>query len=148
MAFYRELDPRLVIIRKTADEIISDNQILHNDAELKLPMGVNSVWAFEFRLFYASDATPDFSEDWAVPAGASMWWVYTASTVPLAPYTEATTRMLSGSGAVTVKTATHMGVVVCGATAGNLQYTWSQDVANVSNTTVFENSCIIAHRLK
>ncbi len=131
-------------IRKTADgDPVNDSTALVNDPELLFAVGANEGWAFRLYLFGNSGATPDTKVAWAIPSGASGFWHFEETSAT----TSALTSGLRMSGAGADSLGSFWGILVNGATAGNLQLQWAQWVADSSDTKILTNSCIIATRI-
>ena len=129
------------IIRKTADEIVSNSAVLQNDDELLLPLGANESWAFLIVIRLNSTAVADFSFKLTAPAGAVGEYIITAEGVADSnPVGNVYGIVADGSNQILAL----RGVVVNGSTAGNLQLQWSQNTAEASDTKVLANSYIIA----
>lgn len=136
--FYLNKDPRLIIVRKQADEILSDSNSLQDDNELFLPIAANQSIAFEVFLKLLSPNAQDIKFDFAVPAGATgEWWAATAS-LSIAFTSSATYATDNG-----IQFWYCHGLCVNDTTPGNIQLRWAQVVAAVIDTTVFEGSKIM-----
>jgi len=134
------------LVRKTADEIVSNSTTLQNDDALLFAVAANEVWEFTILSRYTATAVADFKFGLTIPAGA-------AFSALVAGYSATFTNIINTAnpsaymGGGTNYLARIRGVVVNGATAGNLQFQWAQNTAEVSDTTVLANSCIIMHKL-
>jgi hypothetical protein len=133
------------LIRKTASESVTNNATPQNDDHLVLAIAGNEVWEFEaFILCTSTSNAPDIKFTFTAPAGATISWLssYNESTnltnnaLISASGTTANNAITGGStGVIRVR-----GVVVNGATAGNLQFQWSQNSSNGTATQVLTNS--------
>ncbi len=134
-------------VRKASDETVNNSTVLINDAALKFAVGANAVWAFTILVYQSSSAVADFKCALTSPAGATV----VATAIGLA--TDGTNSInlynlpaglafMGGAGAI--NPVIH-GIIINGANAGNLQLQWAQSTAEVSDTKVLANSCIIAH---
>jgi hypothetical protein len=138
------------IIRKTADEIVNNSAILQDDDHLFFAMGANEVWQADVFIFSNSSATADLSVALSLPTGAVaqvLWNGYdTASNPTYQTINDGTTVGLGGLGSDALAIVMRC-LVINGANAGNFQLQWAQLTAEVSDTIVKANSCIIAHKL-
>ncbi len=137
-------------VRKTADEIVNNSNVLQNDNELLFPVGVNECWEFVLQLIWDTSAVADIKYAFVVPAGGiirGMYaWVVGGSggepvDLALTPFTQ------NGSGVGTAYVSRCYGWYIGGANAGNVQLQWAQNTAEASNTKVLTNSLIVAHKL-
>lgn len=137
----------LTKVRKTADETVNNSTILQNDDELLFAVAANEVWEFTIIIFQISSAAADFKANLTGPAGSTIAVQGTGENTAQATFISLSTSE-SWVGRVTSVIAPIIrGVIINGATAGNLQLQWAQSAAEVSNTKVLANSCIIAHKL-
>lgn len=142
----KDYKPALVV-KKTADEVVNNNNTPQNDDDLFFAVGANEVWAFTILLMATSSAGAGLHFFPWSPAGSVVNWGhcgYLDDGVTLA-YQPGLSLACKGWDARALYVI--QGVIVNGATAGNFQLRWSQYTAEVSDTTVHQNSCIIAHRL-
>lgn len=138
------------VIRKTADQTVNNSDELQDDDELFLPLGANEVWAFILLLIENSSETADIITGFAVPSGA----VYTGwvtlrdinDQLEGRPFATEDTISMSGVGVAQIP-GLFTGIVINGATAGNLQFQWSQYIPEESDTKVLANSLLLAWKL-
>ena len=142
------------LIRKTADEVLNNDNTLQNDDELIVPVLANEVYFFIASVRFKSATAADFKMGWSVPSGTTMYWHSQAlwygvgvGSSPGAGMVE-TDSYARGGGGVTVETGFMVfGMIHVGATAGNVVLQWAQNTADSSDITVMANSCITAFRL-
>lgn len=128
------------VVRKTADQTVNNSTTLVNDDELLFAVAANEVWVFRVYLLVATGGTPDIDFSFSCPSGATVRWCLGSDSVrEFAAGTE-----MYWAGALTKGFGELLGIVINGSTAGNLQLQWTQNVANVSDTKVLTDSCIIA----
>jgi len=140
----------VVIVRKTADETVNNSNVLQDDDELFFAVGANEVWELTFIPLIDSPAIPDIKFAWGVPAGAELYRVCIrrdAAGALQIEYALSGGSMPSQGVAVPRIVGIEKGLYIGGVNAGNVQLQWAQETANVSDTKVLANSCIIAHRL-
>lgn len=137
------------LIYKTVTETVNNSTVLQNDNELLFPILANEKWTFISLIIYNSSAVADFKLDYTIPAGASgkfssFNWVSSGVAgeyfIPIGSVTNA-------AGAAADMGLLLSGYVANGATAGNVQFQWAQNTAEVSNTQVLLGSWILAHKV-
>lgn len=140
-----------VIVRKTADELVTNSTVLQNDDELLFPIAANEVWEFALLpISISATNTPDAKGAFTVPAGATIVGAYHGTNADGA--VGVSTFVAAQSISFMVETSARVqkvfaGIVISGANAGNVQFQWAQTTATVEDTKILANSCIIAHRL-
>jgi hypothetical protein len=138
-------------VRKTANEDVTNSTVLQDDNHLLFEVATNEIFAFEcFIMFTSASATPDLKLTFVGPAGSTVWWQPNFSTDPTVA---GALRIAGGTTAVfqcdgNARTALIKGIIVNGATAGDLKLQWAQNTANLTATTVLANSYLLAHRIK
>lgn len=140
------------IVRKTADETVNNSETLQNDDELLMAMGANEVWRVELHLIIYGTTVANYKMAWTVPSGAEFYWgrIYRttgAADVVGMTHIAAETVTMRGEGAYSRMITVAHGIYVGAATAGNLQLQWAQNTAEVSDSKVKANSCIIATKI-
>lgn len=141
-----------IIVRKTADETVNNSTTLQNDDELLLAVGANEIWVIRLAIITISVSdTPDVKIAVTVPTGASfngmLFYHNAAFGDAHDEVTAATAARVVGATTGAYFEAILEGVIVVGATAGNFQLQWAQNVATAEDTTVKANSYLIATRL-
>lgn len=145
------------IVVKSADETVNNSAVLQADDELLFAIGTSGFWEFEFKLWIESTTAADFKVAIIGPAAVTGYYTAyrnttgdptdgnfasSASTNFSAPSGFACQMSAAGSFAlVMVK-----GVVRSGGTAGNVVLHWAQNAANAVDTTVKEDSLLVAIR--
>ena len=133
-----------VVVRKTADETLNNDNTPQNDNELYLALGANEVWQFRLMVIGNSSTGPDFATQIDVPSGATVYWGKSSD----AQKARVGGTKYKDDGEANIRLYVWDGIVIMGSTAGNLQYVWSQYSLQASNTTVYANSCLVCYRLK
>ena len=141
-------------IYKAGDEVLNNDNALQNDDDLLFPIAANEVWHFKFVLNHLSGTTPDIKYAITIPSGTIRYAYFCYVSIGFGPYgkvlASATAFVVDGLG---VTDGTHNlitvieGIVINGATPGNVQLQWAQNTAEATDTTVKAGSCLIAHRL-
>lgn len=141
-------------VPKTVDEPLTSSTTLQNDNELVLPVGANQTWEFEFVLkVYPVTNVPGLKVAFSVPAGASGFYVpirqaEAPGSVPTW-YAYGLTQeavilhQSSGASGIVLK-----GLIINGATPGNLQLQWAQNVSSGDSVTVHVLSFLKAMRMR
>jgi hypothetical protein len=157
-AFTTQYGLQHAVIRKTADESVTNSTTLQNDDALTFVGGANQTWLLTYVLFITSPEAADFAFDMTVPAGAT----FRIGVMGLAPGdtgADATGDGVftnrSGSGGLEVGTsgtsmpvlAVVRAVVVNAGTAGAVALKWAQKTADAGATTVLTNSFLLIDRV-
>ncbi|KKN05572.1 hypothetical protein LCGC14_1086070 [marine sediment metagenome] len=128
-------------VRKTATQGVTNSTALVDCTQLLIALLANEVWMFDACIFFEADTTPDIKFAFKVPAGATLLWGI-SETVDAATSNHPVYRARSVSddaqsihapGLGTAVPAHLMGTVVNGATPGDLQLRFAQDVADAGN---------------
>jgi hypothetical protein len=141
---------------KTANQQLTNNASLGNDAHLVVPVLANATYIVEGAIFYDGAYNQgDLKVDWAIPAGSNfMWSINGPATGGQAAYASQST-LAGGSTPLsagtygtggTQTTITPRGLLTTGASAGNLQLRWAQNTAHASTLTVYQRSWIRVQR--
>lgn len=146
------------LVRKTADESVTSSTTLQNDDALLFAVGANEVWIVKFVLSIIGNTTGDFKAALTGPAGSTVMMLPTAglhvdfdpsnSTASQSALNVKASGVSNSFGNSTFPTAVVLeGVIVNGATAGNLTLQWAQATSDGTATTVQANSFLIAHKV-
>lgn len=139
--------PNIVVVRKSADEIVSNSITIQNDDELLFSVGANQVWEFLLVLRHTTPTVnPDIKWDFTIPAAGSLKGLGIWSAAVRTDDVNGTTQ-IQYDLAATESYFQRRYLYIGGVNAGTIQLRWAQQVATVENTTVLANSFIIAHRL-
>jgi hypothetical protein len=141
--------------RKTADQTVNNSATLVNDTHLFVPMVANATYTGMLLLFYSSNTTASIKFAFTFPAGATVSWApvayqavgsFTILLSALNTYQSGVDNPLFGAGGSDFPTAIINIIARTAGTAGNLQLRWAQNTANVSNTTIKQDSYMIVTR--
>jgi hypothetical protein len=137
---------------KSANQIISSQTTLVNDADMRFPVAANSIYEFHVYLRYASPTGGDWKSSFTVPAGATAIFQRfgtDASGILVGTGENLDTNSVTsqGQGASTHQNAQFWGTIVTASTAGNLIFQWAQNTSNAGNTTLFANSYLTGRRI-
>lgn len=135
-------------ITKTADETVNNSTSMQDDNELAFAVGANEEWAGLLLLRALSTAVADFKFQFTVPTGAAMAGVgfdaLTATFVAEVDFTASVFR--AGTGGADAMLAAYFFTYLGGGSGGTAQLQWAQNTGEVSNTTVYAGSTILAWR--
>ncbi len=138
-----------VIIRKSADEIVSNSATLQDDDHLTFAIGANETWVFTVHLIGDSGSTPDFAFAVNAPTGSSCTYSVNAENVPDASAHNtcgATSDRMSGNG--DDRPYKISGTVASGSTSGQVTFQWSQFGSNAYTSTIRAGSYLVAQRIQ
>lgn len=132
---------------KASDETVNNSDTLQDDDELFAPLGINQTYIFEAMLAFiaASSATPDCKIAFTIPSGTLRWSGIGGS--PIGEGTQIASAAQQNFGVTTSQTSIHIrGIVAVGATPGELQLQWAQNVATAEDTDLKANSWLRIRR--
>jgi hypothetical protein len=137
---------------KSANQVISTQTTLINDADMRFPVAANSIYEFHVYLRYATPTGGDWKSSFTVPAGATAIFQRfgldaSGILVGATEFTDASSVTSQGLGASTHQNAQFFGVINTAGTAGNLIFQWAQLTSNAGNTTLFANSYLTGRRI-
>lgn len=132
-------------IVKASDETVNNSTTIQNDDDFVWALEANKVYELYMHVTFDSNLNSDFKYAFTVPTGGAIRiigerqyhegtsydWVNTV--------TEGGEKTV-GTPATTEGTLIFKGTIINGANAGNLQFQWAQDSAEVFNTKVYANS--------
>lgn len=139
-------------VRKSADESVTSSATLQNDDVLLFAIAASEVWIFEFVIVYTASSTGDIAVALAVPTGFSTLKWYGQGLIAAAwsqtqPVTASDTQKLFDGVGGRDDVVTMKGIIVNGATSGNVQFRWAQSVSDATATTVRAGSYLMAHQI-
>lgn len=141
------------LVRKTADETVTNSITLQNDNHLFVPVVANAAYAFDlFLVMIASNNnSQDFKYGFTFPAGSTIRYASLGLANSLASGSAGTLEAQADANPATFGASTSpthamvRGTLVTAANAGTLQFQWAQFVAN-NNTTLGINSWMRSER--
>jgi len=145
--------------RLTADSSPVNNSTALVDASgLAVPVSANAIYLVVATVFYSSATLADLLMGWTAPAGSTGLWTSggvsnsigaAAGESALKVFTADWAGSLSvgGSGVADSRAAAPQGTLITGGTAGNLQFRFAQNAADVSNTVLRAHSMLVAQRV-
>jgi hypothetical protein len=137
---------------KSANQIITTQTTLINDADMRFAVAANSLYEFHVHLRYASPAGGDWKSSFTVPAGAAASFNRvglnaSGGVAAGTDFNDTSSVTSQGAGAGTALVADFFGSLVTAGTAGNLIFQWAQLTSNAGNTTLFQNSYLTGRRI-
>lgn len=141
----QEAGQSVMFYRTATQDALSNSTTFVNDNVFVVPMVANATYIFDGWFLYSSTvATSLFKVAWTLPAGASGFWTpncYPTSVVANPGTVDKQLRGLAtpismGLAATNSTSFEPMGNFICGATAGNAQFQFAQNVATVATTQV------------
>lgn len=149
-----------VKVRKTADKVLNNVAVLENDNHLLMAVGANEVWQIDLFVLCQGDQAADIKFAFSYPIGCVIKWGGQGSGEAVHTNTWGFTGVAQNPQLLNETHNVPLGIhatnvtgyrlsliVTNGGNAGNINFQWAQNAAQVADTTVFENSCIIAHQL-
>ena len=141
-------DPRLIIIIKSADEIITSDSTPSTDGELQFNAKANTKYFVVVRLDMKSEATPDFQYLFTIPSlavgrylnDADSWNAGSTGSLSQDITNSIFTNFTSTIDGVQ---CANMGFIETGATAGVIGVQWSQQASNVAETILKKGSSLL-----
>ena len=141
------------VVRKTEDISIASDATVNNDADLAFSVGANESWVFEVFLSYDSATDSDLTVAFTASAAvSSLRWgavgLNTSATLVQQNATGSGTELdFGGEGVGTDSTLLIRGSVEDSGNAVTVTLQWAQESSKGTNTTVHENSHLLAHKV-
>jgi hypothetical protein len=136
------------IVRKTANETITNSDVLQNDDALVVPIAANEILVFRVFARYEAGDVGGIKIAINGPAGSSLYAVHSILTnTILTVFRTSTLDAALVYAAADDGAAILEGTLVNGATAGNLTFRWAQGVAHATGTIVYAGSYLRAERV-
>lgn len=137
---------------KSANQVITSQTTLINDADMRFAVAANSLYEFHVFFRFSSPSGGDFKSSMTVPAGASAKFMRLGNNNvgtfgSAADLADTDTVVSQGQGAGTIQTNNFFGFLTTAATAGNLIFQWAQNTSNAGNTTLYANSYLSGRRI-
>ena len=142
-----EIDvPGPTVIVKSADQIVNNSTVHIDDTDLKFAVSANDLWDVTLYLKVIPPGTAcRIRYNWTIPAGASLEHFNKFGAIAAV---KDGTDDEGGNLTVDVHHYFYLRYLyIGGANAGDVQLTWAQQIAVVTNLTVEQNSFIIANKL-
>lgn len=138
------------LVVKTADTTFSSLTTLTSDATLLFPVDINSTYQFEFEILFSAGSTPKYSHAIIFPASCRMDYSRNGPDSAATPvvFRDASVNVASGAGTSSSPTAggtgsfTYKGIIVTGATSGNVVFQAAQSVSSGTTCTTQRGSYV------
>lgn len=128
---------------KSADQSISNNNTLFDDADLQISLEANSTYLIDGFLIFLSPAAADIKFSIKAIAGATSYWGFSYDTTP-------TAKALGDVAAIPTDASTQWiwmhGIIRTGA-AGSFILQWAQNTADAGTTKLYQSSYIAATKV-
>jgi hypothetical protein len=137
---------------KSADQTISSQTTLVNDADMRFAVAANSVYEFHVYLRYSSGTGQDWKSSFTVPAGANARFQRIGNTITGSlggdtEYADTDSVTSQGRGVGTHLNSQFFGTLWTGGTAGNIIFQWAQATSGAFNTTLYQYSYLTGRRI-
>lgn len=137
---------------KSANQTISSQTALVNDADLRISLASTAQYEFHAFIRYDSTTGADFKMSMSVPAGADCRYGVTRQNLSNAfggnvDNGAADNVQCLGAGVGNIVVATLFGMAFTSGTAGNLIFQWAQNTSTAGNTTLHQFSYLSARRI-
>jgi hypothetical protein len=136
---------------KSANQTISSQATLINDADMRFAVAANAMYEFHAFIRYSSGTGQDWKQSFTVPAGASAHFSrYSNSAGTFAgdgDFADTDTPVSQGAGVGAIRTINLFGWLSVAGTAGNLVYQWAQSTSGAFNTVLYQNSYLTGRRI-
>ena len=137
---------------KSADQTISSQTTLVNDADMRFAMAATATYEFRVYLRYSSGTGQDWKSSFSIPAGAVCRFQRIGKDLSgnfgsVTEQTDAGSVTSLGSGVGSILNANFIGVVATTGTAGNLVFQWAQNTSGAFNTTLYQYSYLVGRRI-
>lgn len=143
MTIINPRDGRLIIVRKTAAQIVNNSNVLQDDNDLKVHLHANSQHEGTLTIWGISAVLADWNFAFTGPAGFDgLAFILSGFEQKNLPFSGS---MCSARGSDEL-IMIHF-IVVNGGTPGDFKFRWAQQTPNVSDSTIYEGSNIVARRL-
>jgi len=152
--------PLSTLVLKTADKVLNNVAVLENDNHLFMTLGNNEIWLVEFHIISISPQNADIQYGLSYPIGCTINWGTIGAGATIFNSTWGYSAFATAPGLLTEAQALPIGthqltvggiilslLVVNGANDGVLTLQWCQNTAQIADTTVFENSFLLARRI-
>lgn len=127
---------------KSADQTVNNTATKVAVTDVLVAVSANTTYSFLLSVYHSSDAAADTDLAWTVPSGTTMSWE--RADLSTGALSESAARDLAGTGVGTVRVSALIGRIVVGGTAGNVQLTFAQNVAQANDCTIHEGTSLIA----
>jgi hypothetical protein len=148
-----QIDSVSQVIKKTADQSVTNSTTLVDDNQLFYPLQVGTSYYFEALIEFTATAGGDIQLAFTIPTAATLRWG-PANSIKIDPAgaivvegqttTSGTAVSFGYATGGTRQQILIKGYVACGAIAGNLQLQFAQDTADAGPTTIRNGSSYLS----
>ena len=135
---------------KPSDQCVTSSAVFVNDSALAVTPAVNATYIVDCVIYYTAVSGADFKFQFTAPAGATFehvaTYVNTAGSFNQGVQQLTEPHAAQGNG-TTVMSVEFTGTLVMGATAGNLQVQFAQNVSNATASISKQYSYLRARRV-
>ena len=141
-----------VVVRKTANQIVNNSNVLVNDTHLLYAIAASEEWVYQFVLYITGNVAAGLKAAITVPALCTLRWGFSSAQAAGGVAVMPVVQTISGNSSsveVDGTPAAHIIElwVLNGANAGSVQLQWAQQAAHGSDLTVYQGSHLVAHQL-
>ena len=137
---------------KSAIQTVNNSNVFVADTHLFIPVLANEVWSFKFNICYMSDGAADIKFELGHPGAVGTVfraWLLGNKLVGVDNNNWSSIGNWSpGIGRADPAWCSIEGWAEVAAAPGTIKLQWAQQVANASDTSLLENSNVIAHRVR
>ena len=146
----------ITTIRKSADEVVNNSDVLQNDDDFFFDVLEGDVWEVVITGLVTSATAADFKYDFSVPTGATVHGIVGSLQVGAAGSgtndLAASVDLTADDGIGTLGTGTEAAfyiraLVVVAETPGVVNFRWAQNTATASDTTLLAESWMTVRRI-
>lgn len=138
-------------VKSTDNSLPNNTTTLTNDGELILPVSANTKYALLASIHYDSSTAADLKLFFTTPAGSTLaWTTFGLDGAATAVFGNlnvgagvGVTGVVAGAGVGTRVACLANGSIVTGASAGNVQLQFAQNVSDASTTTLRSGSWVM-----
>jgi hypothetical protein len=144
-------------VLKPSDQFVTNNVTLVNDTALAAFCDASSTYELKVILKYSASTTANINVGFTAPSGAALEWTIdgvditagaTSGIINRASAAIGGTLTASGAGSGVNMFLKIKGILTIGATSGNIQLQWAQNVLDAGVSTVVRaKSCLKIQRL-
>ena len=129
---------------QTSDFSVNNDDALVDVTDAKLALSASKTYMLVAYIYYNTIASADMDTAWTLPTGATSRQVNATWQSSQTNTTDFTTRVFHAGTSTDRFTLTILHIVMS-TTAGDAQLQMAQDVAQVSNTTIFAGTTLTAY---
>lgn len=130
---------------KKVTQTVNNSSVLVDDDELFMLLTINKIYSGILTIYFISGTTPDFKYNFALPAGATGLrlnghWISNFETGAVSLTTQTSVNGQGSNQSFQIPFT-----VIMGGTPGDVQFRWSQFLADNSDTDVIQGSSLVMY---